>query len=258
MKKNKNRIGLIILCLIVLLTTVSYGAKLKLPEKSYDFYVYDESNLLNTHTKDYIIDVNLELYEKTGAQIVVATVESLQDLDIQSYGLELFEKWEIGSRKYDNGMLILISPNDGEVWIETGYGLEGRFPDSKTKKIIRDYMIPSFSDGNFSEGVIGGFNQILFEVEKEYDISLSKSIVSEGSHNSEDEDRMIFPNIFMIIGGIIFLYIDFRLFHGMITYSILRGFGRGGRSGGYGGSSRGGKSSGGGGRSGGGGAGGRW
>lgn len=125
MKKNKNRIALIILCIIVLLTTVSYGAKLKLPEQSYDFYVYDESNLLDNNTKNYIIDVNKELYEKTGAQIVVATVGSLQDLDIQSYSLKLYEKWEIGSRKYDNGMLILIAPNDGEIWIEMGYGLEG-------------------------------------------------------------------------------------------------------------------------------------
>lgn len=258
MKKNKNRISLIILCIIVLFTTASYGDKLKLPESSYDFYVYDESNILNDYVKDYIIDVNKELYETTGAQIVVATVNSLQDLDIKSYSLELFEKWKIGSKKYDNGIIIIISPNDGETWIEVGYGLEGQLTDSKTKKIIRDYMLASFSEGEYSEGVLSGFNQLLLEVEKEYDIILSKSEGMENSNNSHEEDRIPFPNIFMIIGIIIFIFIDFKFFRGMIMYSILRNLGRNGKSGGYGGSSRGGKSSGGGGRSGGGGAGGKW
>lgn len=258
MKKNKNRISLIILSIMVLLTTVAYGAKLKLPEPSYEFYIYDESNIINESVKNYIIDVNKELYEKTGAQIVVATVNSLQDLDIQSYALKLYEKWKIGSRKYDNGMLILIAPSEGEIWIEMGYGLEGQFSDSKTKKIIRDYMIPSFSDNEFSQGILDGFNQILIEVEKEYDIILSKSQDLGRPPNSEDEDRIVFPNIFLIIGVILLLFIDIRFFRGMIIYSLLRGLGRGGRSGGYGGSSRGGGSSGGGGRSGGGGAGGSW
>lgn len=255
MKKNKNRIALIILCIMVLMTRFSYGANLKLPEQSYDFYVYDESNLLDNNTKDYIIDVNKELYEKTGGQIVVAIVDSLQDLDIESYSLKLFKKWEIGSRKYDNGMIIVIAQNEGEVWIEVGYGLEGQFPDSKTKRIISDYMIPSFSEGEFSEGTLDGFNQILLEVEKEYDIILSKPEAVVSPYNPNDEDRPGIPNIFMIIGIIILISIDMRFFRGMLTYSLLRGLGRGGRSGGSSGSGR---SSGGGGRSGGGGAGGKW
>ena len=258
MKKNKNRISLVILCIIVLLTTVAYGARLKLPEQSYEFYVYDESGIINENLKNYIIEVNKELYEKTGAQIVIATVNSLQDIDIQSYSLKLYEKWEIGSKKYDNGMLMLISPNDGEIWIEMGYGLEGQFPDSKTKKIIREYIIPEFSEERYSEGVLAGFNQILLEVEKEYDIILTKSQAMDRPNDSEDEDRIIIPNIFKILAVILLLFIDIRFFRGMIIYSLLRGLGRGGRSGGYGGSSRGGGSSGGGGRSGGGGAGGSW
>lgn len=263
MKKNKNRISLIILCIIVLISTFSYGAKLKLPEESYEFYVYDEANIINNDVENYIIDVNKELYKKTGTQIVVATVNSLQDLDIESYGLKLYEKWGIGSREYDNGILILISPNDGLIWIEVGYGLEGQLTDSKTKRIIREYMISSFSDDKFSQGILDGFSQIILEVEKEYDITLSKPQQGNIPNNSNnlDDDRILFPNIIMILGVIIFLFIDFKFFRGMLIYSIIRGLGRGGPRGpggyGGGGSSRGG-SSGGGGRSGGGGAGGSW
>lgn len=259
MRKNKNRISLIILCIIVLLSVSGCASKFKLPEASHDFYVYDETNIINKDVKYYIKDVNKELYKKTGAQVVIATINSLGELDINSYATSLYEKWKIGGKEYDNGMLLLIAPNDGLIWIEVGYGLEGQFPDSKTKRIIENYMIPYFTKEEYSNGVLAGFNQILVGLEEEYDITLTKSQMVDDSYNSDDEDRIFLPNIFMIIGVIIFIFIDIRFFHGMIIYSILRGSGRGGGPGGYGGSSRGGgRSSGGGGRSGGGGAGGRW
>lgn len=262
MKKNKNRISLIILCIIVLLTTLSCGTKMELPEASQDFYVYDKLGIIDRTTKNYIININQDLYEKTGAQVVVALVESLEDLDINSYATSLYEKWEIGSKEYDNGILILISPNDGLMWIEVGYGLEGRFPDSKIKRIIDNYMIPYFADDMYGAGISSGFNQIILAIEEEYDIRLEGYEGRDNppiSRDSDDEDRIVFPNIFLILGVILFVFIDYKLFRGMLIYSILRGLGRGGRSGGYGGSSgRGGGSSGGGGRSGGGGAGGSW
>lgn len=256
---NKNRISFIILCIIVLLTTTAYGIKAKLPEPNYDFYVYDEAGIIDKNAEDYIININKELYKKTGGQIVIAAVNSLEDMDINYYATALFEEWEIGSKEYDNGMLILVVPNDKEIWIEVGYGLEGQFPDSKTKRIIENYIIPYFSEGSYSDGLLAGFNQILIGFEEEYNISLDKSNTIVGPPPSSHGYGFgyAFPRIFIIIGIIIFLFIDFKFFRGMITYSLFRGIGRGG-GGGFGGSSGGGRSSGGGGRSGGGGAGGKW
>lgn len=259
MKKNKNRISLIILCILVLLSTSVYAKNSKLPEQSYDFYVYDEAGIIDKDIESYIINVNKELYKKTGAQVVVATINSLGDSDINSYATSLYEKWKIGSKEYDNGILILIAPNDREVWIEVGYGLEGPFPDSKTKRIIENYILPYFADNEYSNGVVAGFNQILAGLEEEYSITLTKSQVVDDPYPSDDGGKVTRINPFMIIGIIMFLFIDFKFFRGMIIYSILRGLSRGGGSGGYGGSGgRGGGSSGGGGRSGGGGAGGKW
>ncbi|CAK7073204.1 TPM domain-containing protein [Tissierella sp.] len=254
---KKNKIYLIIFCIIVLLSTSVYGSSYELPEPSYDFYVYDEAGIIDKDIENYIIDINKDIYKKTGAQIVVSTVNSLGDMDINSYATALFEKWEIGSKEYDNGMLVLIVPNDREIWIEVGYGLEGRFPDSKTKRIIDNYILPYFAEEKYSDGVLAGFNQILIGLEEEYNISLDKSKVVDEPFPVADLESSI-SKIPIIIGIIIFLFIDFKLFRGMITYSILRGIGRGGRGGGFGGSSGGGRSSGGGGRSGGGGAGGKW
>lgn len=257
---KKNKICVIIFCIIVLLSTSVYGINYNLPEPSYDFYIYDEAGIIDKDIESYIVDVNKELYKKTGAQIVIATINSLEDMDINSYATSLFEKWKIGSKEYDNGMLFLIVPSDRELWIEVGYGLEGQFPDSKTKRIIDNYILPYFTEEKYSDGVLAGFNQVLIGLEEEYNITLDKSKVVNDPFPLDyyNDSGLSFPRIAFIIGIIIFLFIDFRFFRGMITYSILRGIGRGGHGGGFGSSSRGGRSSGGGGRSGGGGAGGKW
>ncbi len=247
---NKKKLFFLILLVISIISTGVY-AKDKLPNATNEFYIYDEANIIDRNVKDYIVNTNKYIYENTGAQIVVATVDSLGNIDKNSYATAIFKKWEIGSRKHDNGMLILIAPNDGEIWIEVGYGLEGPFPDSITKRIIEDHMIPYFQEERYSEGVLAGFNQVLLGLEKEYNISLDNKkeienpipVASTGSP---------FLRILMVIAIIIFLIIDFSFFRGMITYSLLRSIGRGSGGG------RGGGSSGGGGRSGGGGAGGSW
>lgn len=252
MKNNKNKFSIIILALLVLLLTSGF----KLPNASYEFYVYDEANIINDFTENYIIEVNKELNQKTGAQVVVATVNSLDDMDINSYATALYEKWKIGSKEYDNGLLILIVPSEGELWIETGYGLEGTLPAGILKRIINENMLPSFSEGNINDGVILGFEQILNYIEKDYDININSKSLLEDNYIPkpvEDSSSDSLPNIFIIIGVIIFLFIDFKFFRGWLTISLLRGLGRGRGGGGGSGGSRGG-----GGRSGGGGAGGSW
>jgi uncharacterized protein len=258
---KKNKISFIILCIIVLLTSNVYGISYKLPEPSYSFYVYDETNIIDSNLENYIVETNKMLYKKTGAQVVVAAVDSLEDMDINSYATKLFEKWKIGSREYDNGILVLIVPNDREIWIEVGYGLEGALPDSKMGRIINDLIIPYFSDGEFSKGILAGFNEILNNIEKEYDVNLNRDKIDEDLYDFGDTRGQFsvfnsFGKIMLVLGIIIFLFIDFRFFNGWITYSLLRGSGGSGHRGN---SSRGsGRSSGGGGRSGGGGAGGKW
>ena len=179
-------------------------------------------------------------------------------MDINYYATALFEKWQIGSREYDNGMLILIVPEERQLWIEVGYGLEGQFPDTRVKRIIDNFILPYFSEGEYSKGILAGFNQILLGLEEEYNITLDNYLEVDPPYYDEYSDGIgiTMPRIFIIIGVLLFLFFDFKFFRGMITYSLLRGIGRGSR--GFGGSYRGGRSSGGGGRSGGGGAGGRW
>lgn len=252
MNNNKMRHLLFIALLLTLslISTVNYAV----PNPSHEFYVYDEADLIDNNLKQYIINTNKNLYDKTGAQVVVATLNSLENIDINMYAVELFEEWKIGSRKEDNGILILIVPEQGQLWIETGYGSEGIFPASKTKRIIEDQMIPYFQEDRYSDGILAGFNKIIEGFEGEYNLNIEgRQEIENPISSANNSDGFSIPRIFMVIGIILLLIMDFRFFGGILTYSLLRGFGRGGgRGGGSGGSS------GGGGRSGGGGAGGSW
>lgn len=255
----KRRYILILFLIIIFQSTIVNAIELNIPEPSFYFYVYDEANLLDREAEEYIIRTNEELYKRTGAQIVVVSLNSLNNEDISLLALEIFEKWEIGSREYDNGLLMLIAPNEREIRIEVGYGLEGPLPDSKIGNIIENSILPYFQENNYQEGIISGFNEIIQEIEEEYGIQLNRENINEDLYymGGYQEETNIFQRgrgIFTIIGIIVFLLIDFKFFNGFLTYSILF---RGGRyRGGSRGSSRGNR--GGGGRSGGGGAGGRW
>lgn len=257
--RKKSALFIIIFILILFNNSIGLAVEFKLPEPSYSFYVYDEANIIDNQVEEYIIETNKELYKKTGAQIVVANIMDLKGIDIRQYANELFEKWEIGSREYDNGLLILVAPEDREIWIEVGYGLEGALPDSKIGNILDASILPFFGEENYSEGILSGFNEIINEVEKEYEIELGRERINEELYyfdNSYSKSNLFngIGKALLVLGIIIFLFIDFKFFNGFLTYSLLRGSRFGGSSSG----GRGGRSSGGGGRSGGGGAGGKW
>lgn len=259
---KKNRIILISFVLILLFSTVSLASKPKLPESSFDFYIYDEAKIIDDSTSKYIIEVNKTLNKETGAQVVVASINDLGNVSIQSYATALFEKWKIGSKEYDNGILILIAPEEGEIWIEIGYGLEGPIPDSRAKRIIENNIIPYFRQGDFSTGVLSGFNEIITLIEEEYNISLNREEIDEklytvGISSGGGSDGFDYRIILIIL---LILFINSRLNRGRKGYRRYGGYrGYGGfRGGGSFGGSRGTGGFGGGGRSGGGGAGGKW
>ena len=83
----------------------------------------------------------------------MGTVENLQGITIEEYAVELFEKWGIGKKDEDNGLLILVAVEEREVRIEVGYGLEGVITDLEAGNIINDIMVPNFKNGEFGKGI---------------------------------------------------------------------------------------------------------
>lgn len=257
----KKKVWSILTLIAILLCPIFIFAQTELPEPTREFYVADYAGVLSQDVKDIIISVNKN-YEKTkeSPQIVVATVPNMQGMDVVGYAVELFEKWKIGNKEYDNGVLLLLSIEERRVRIEAGYGLEGAITDSKAGDIL-DSIIPQLSEDNYSEGFLNAFYQIVQEVNGEYGYEDSTIMQKFQEYNftpstNRDTRTPLFTvsRIIIAMGVIFLIWFDSRFLGGFIFRTILwmLFFGRGGGRGGGGGF--GGGSFGGGGRSGGGGA----
>ena len=128
-------------------------------------YVNDFANIIPDDTQAQL-ETTLQDYEvKTTNEVVVVTVSSLEGNDIESYAVGLARKWGVGKEGKDNGVVILVAPNEREVRIEVGYGLEGVLPDGKAGEIIRKDIIPRFKEGNMPEGIVAGVTAVMARID---------------------------------------------------------------------------------------------
>ena len=123
--------------------------------------VVDQAGILNADIRGDLADKSKDLEEKSGIQLVVATVTSLQGSDIETYANELFRTWKLGQAQKNNGVLLLVAPNERKVRIEVGYGLEGTLTDAVASVIISSAIVPRFKSGDFPGGIERGVGGIL-------------------------------------------------------------------------------------------------
>jgi uncharacterized protein len=123
--------------------------------------VTDEANVLSAGARDALSSKLGELEAKSGIQLVVATVNSLQGEEIEPYANALFRTWKLGEKAKNNGVLLLVAPNEHRVRIEVGYGLEGTLTDALSKIIIANAIAPRFKAGDFDGGVSRGVDDII-------------------------------------------------------------------------------------------------
>lgn len=162
------------------------------PAQSYEFYVNDLANVIDTETENYIIDTNKSLAAQTGGQIVVMAVEDLGGEAIEDFAHGVFEQYGIGSADKNNGTLILLSVGDRQSRIELGRGTEGFITDAESGRIQDHYMIPDFKENNWNDGLRKGYDAILARYEKEYEIDISESAVVEDLSNDDTTEREAF------------------------------------------------------------------
>lgn len=107
-------------------------------------------------------------YDTTSNCIIVVIINDLGGYEAADFAQRLGEKWGVGTGKYSNGLVILLSPEEREVFIATGYGLEGVLPDVTCHRIAEKYMKPHFKEEEFYEGLEAGLDVILPVAAKEY------------------------------------------------------------------------------------------
>jgi uncharacterized protein len=123
--------------------------------------VVDQAQALSAGARADLEGKLADLESKSGIQLVVATVSSLDGEEIEPYANELFRAWKLGEAKKNNGVLFLIAPKEHRVRIEVGYGLEGTLTDATSSLIIANAVAPRFKAGDYDGGVARGVDDII-------------------------------------------------------------------------------------------------
>ena len=122
--------------------------------------VVDQANVFTPQEKQLLTQRLRHIYDQGLAQAALVTVPTTNGMDIFQYSLQVAEKWQLGNKDTDDGLLILVSVNDRNMYILSGYGLEGVLPDAALNRIIDEEITPSFKQGDYAGGLIKGINRI--------------------------------------------------------------------------------------------------
>jgi uncharacterized protein len=230
--------------------------------------VVDDAGVMTPTSRSDVEAKLKNLEDKSGIQLVVATVKSLQGSDIETFANGLFRYWKLGEAKKNNGVLLLVAPAEHKVRIEVGYGLEGTLTDALSSVIIAGAIVPRFKTNDYSGGIERGVDGIISVLSGDTADWQPKPQVRH------DDPAGVFGKLFPVLFFIAVILI-FRFLVGNVSNTVSGryvrrggrtvfipyggGFWGGGSGGGFsGGGFSGGGFSGGGGSSGGGGASGGW
>ncbi|MCZ2247572.1 MAG: TPM domain-containing protein [Bacteroidia bacterium] len=139
--------------------------------------VNDYTGILTASENNTLEHKLVAFNDSTSTQIAVVLVKSLDGYDISDYAFKLGEKWGIGQKKKNNGVLILIAPNEKKVFIATGYGVEEYLTDALSRNIVEQRFKPAFRENKYYEGIDAGTTDIMdiltgkFKADKEEGVS---------------------------------------------------------------------------------------
>ncbi|OGP54220.1 MAG: hypothetical protein A2Y65_06000 [Deltaproteobacteria bacterium RBG_13_52_11] len=150
------RIVLVVGLMFLVATPYTWAAMPATPQG----WVSDFAGILSDNTKTQINDLFTSIEKSTGAEIAVVTIPSLEGMSVEEYAVKLFNAWGIGKKGKDNGVLLLVAPNERKVKIEVGYGLEPVITDGQAGDIIRETVLPFFKAGDYDQGILQGSMQI--------------------------------------------------------------------------------------------------
>jgi uncharacterized protein len=133
--------------------------------------VVDEANIIRPETRARLTTVLKNHEDSTGNQVVVLTVPTIQPESIEDYAVKVFAAWKLGQKGKDNGVLVIVVPQDRKVRIEVGYGLEPTLTDGACGQIIRGVMTPRFKEGDYDRGIEDGVAAIIGRLEGRPDVA---------------------------------------------------------------------------------------
>jgi uncharacterized protein len=246
-------------CLLLLAAGPSFGVTPQ-PPATPQTYVVDLAGIIQNDYKARLSAYLRELEQKTSAQVIILTVNSLDGEDIADLAQQTFVKWKLGKKGKDNGLLMVVALKDKKYRFHTGYGLEGTLPDSMLGSIGRDYLVPYFRKGDYGGGIFNATVVIVKTIANAQGAEITG--IPKSSARANTKRSFSWTDLIWVAIGIVF-FVPF------LIYNLFRRATGGGRwgggywgggygGGGFGGGGGGGFGGGGGGDSGGGGSSGGW
>nr|WP_052335799.1 YgcG family protein [Treponema phagedenis] len=196
-RKNtvKKRIAFFIFFVLCFIATALEVPPLKEP-------VTDLAGVLDTAEHTKISDFLTKLDTSSQVQIAVLIIPSLEGESLEDYSMQVAEKWKIGQKGKDSGVILLIANDEHKIRIEVGYGLEGFITDAKASSIIRNVIAPEFKKNNYGEGIYQAVQNLAgLALEDE-------SLISDKLNTEEDSDGtpwlliIIIVAVFLLVGGL--------------------------------------------------------
>jgi len=147
-------------------------------------FVNDFAGVVDAASAQRIAALCTELQQKTGAEMALVTLKSLDGGDAQDTANRLFEAWGIGQKGKNNGILLLDAIEERRVWIEVGYGLEGILPDGKVGAIRDQYLTPLLREGRRGEGYLTALSALAQVIADDAGVKLDGTVVSASRRSS--------------------------------------------------------------------------
>ena len=179
--------------------------------------VIDQANILNPQEKQRLEAQLRGIYQQGLAQAAVVIVPTTNGMPIFDYALQVAEKWQLGNKDIDDGLLMVVAVNDRNIYILTGYGLEGVLPDSAVNRIIREDITPLFKQNDYGAGILAGIGALQTRLTADPEVlARADAQAAERSQNQNDIGDNPSP---------VFLFVMAMIFGSFITSIFGRIFG---------------------------------
>ena len=165
--------------------------------------VVDQANILNPQQKQRLEVQLRNIYQQGLAQAAVVIVPTTNGLPIFDYALQVANKWELGDKDIDDGLLIVVAVNDRNMYILTGYGLEGVLPDAAVNRIIREDITPLFKQNDYGAGILAGVNALETRLNADPEV-LARADAQAAERNAQQGSDELPSPIFLFIMAMIF------------------------------------------------------
>lgn len=178
--------------------------------------VVDQANILNPQEKQRLEAQLRGIYQQGLAQAAVVIVPTTNGTPIFDYALQVAEKWQLGDKDIDDGLLMVVAVNDRDMYVLTGYGLEGVLPDAAVNRIIREDITPLFKQNNYGGGILAGIDALKTRLTADPEVLARADAQAAERSTQQSSDEVPAP---------IFLFIMAMIFGSFITKILGRVFG---------------------------------